>query len=799
MRWPFLAQQIVSWWSITPNGCDADISDADVVDNTASRNSGDEAPYGRRILGCVGGGVLCVAASMALTLGVSPLWIASHLLVALVVGGSTWMALRLGTSARAEPITAPSESIQSLESLSSELNAIRRRMDLMTATASVQIWEYDLRKQAFNWYENRLAALGLQDVPLDQFLEEFDRYANKEDWTSAWALMTESVRSGAANCTYQYRYVRDGKTIHVRDRITIERDSKGRAVRLIGAGMDITAEVEARDEVLRAMESAEQANRAKSEFVANMSHEIRTPMNGIIGMSGLLLDTRLDRTQHDYAATIHSSAESLLTIINDILDFSKIEAGKLTVESLEFDLRTNAEDVASMMAFPAAEKQLELILDVKPDVPARVSGDPQRVRQCLINLVGNAIKFTRSGEVAIEISTIAIDGQAYIHYEVRDTGIGIAADTLATLFQPFVQADSSTTRHFGGTGLGLSIVRRLAEMMGGTAGAQSTPGSGSRFWFRLPLTAGSPFNAPGDLTRLGRRTLVVDDNAAQRQVIAGIVRQAGYEADTAGNAEQAMTMLESALGEGHPFECVIIDLHMPNGDGEALTSRISANSRFANIHRVALEPVNRQEPERVAAFGARACVTKPVRARELTASIDSLFNDPAGVQVLPGKPAEVRLEAPVVSTAGEYVARALLVEDNVVNQKVAVRFLERLGCAVQVANNGEESVHAYASGAFDIIFMDLQMPTMDGLTATRHIRELEAVSDRRTPIIALTANAMTGQMERCLAADMDGFLTKPIEVARLRELLDRFGLRAPTAVLASASEPLSLCASSSVP
>jgi len=574
----------------------------------------------------------------------------------------------------------------------------------------------------------------------------------------------------------EYRLRRkDGDWLWVRARAAAERDEDDRPLWLAGSIHDISHERAARVAMECAAEQAEEASRAKSSFLATMSHEIRTPMNGIIGMTGLLLDTGLDRVQRDYAETIRASADSLLTILNDILDFSKIEAGKLDIENIELDLRSNVDDVGSIMAFQAAAKSLELVVNVRPEVPERVLGDPQRIRQCLLNLVGNAIKFTQTGEVVLEVCLLGRqNGRALMHFEVRDTGIGIPRESLDKLFQPFIQADSSTTRRFGGTGLGLSIVRKLVEMMGGQSGAQSEVEKGSTFWFTLPVeepaSVGNYEPAQPALSQ-GRRILLVDDNDTNRRVLSSQMVHAGYEVVSAPHAHAALEILRSGRGS---FDAVVLDYQMPDMDGSMLGEQIMKARDIPPTRLMLLTSLDRSgDMQRFADIGFSAYLTKPVRTRELLDCLNRALSREAEEWHMHSQPIITRGTLVANEVKRIYSGRVLLVEDNAINQRVARRFLERLGCEVHVVGDGKQAVDAFEANTYGFILMDMQMPVMDGLEATRRIRQIEG-ADCRTPIVALTANAMMGTLERCLEAGMDDYLTKPLDISRLQDVLDRF-------------------------
>jgi two-component system, sensor histidine kinase and response regulator len=656
-----------------------------------------------------------------------------------------------------------------------ELRSQTQRLSLATRVGNIGVWDWDLQTNLVDWDERMYDIYGVAQGEVITY-DYWRASLVPEDLARAESSLQQAITRKSQEVS-EFRIVRaDGARRHVQSAQGVILDRTGEVVRVIGLNIDITEQKLIEVELEQARDSALESVRLKSEFLANMSHEIRTPMNGVIGMTGLLSETDLSVAQREYTETIQSSAEALLIIINDILDFSKIEAGMLRFEKIDFDLRISVEATVELLAERAQAKGLELASLVYGDVPTGLRGDPGRLRQVLTNLIGNAVKFTNSGEVAIIVTNISeTTSHAMLRFEIQDTGIGISEESQRRLFQPFIQTDGSTTRKYGGTGLGLAISKQLVELMGGEIGIESKPGVGSTFWFTGRFEKQV---SPAIITRdvagslAGARVLIVDDNATNRTILRHQTSSWGMIPAEATTGEEALVLLRSAVSRGQSYDIALLDLMMPRMDGFQLAAVINADPTIAAVALVLLPSFGKRgHGETARQAGIAAYLQKPVRQSQLyncmTAVLAGSGDELPAVLVTKHsmREGEVKEKDKAFSNF-----RIIIAEDNVVNQKVALRQLYNLGFRAEAVFNGKELLKVLEHADFDLILMDCQMPEMDGFVATAEIRRREGTA-RHTTIIAMTANALDGDEGKCLAAGMDDYLSKPVKADVLREKL----------------------------
>jgi two-component system, sensor histidine kinase and response regulator len=674
------------------------------------------------------------------------------------IGGIVIVTLMVLTLAVLTAIVDRRFSAQALE-----LDLSEQRYRQLVESAEVILWRRNIHASQFSYVNQEAKAL--LGYPIENWMAEPQFWPDHIHAEDRALVASSCARAAEENLPQEFEhrmFAADGSVLwlksHVRVILGADRERE-----LAGVTVDIT-------ERKVAQEAAEAGSRAKSEFLATMSHEIRTPMNGILGMVELLLDSELTPEQMDHAGMAKFSAECLLTIIDDILDFSKIEAGKLELDSIPFDLRESLCETMKSFSLRAHNKELELIYDVDPEIPEGLVGDPGRVRQILVNLVGNALKFTEKGEILVTVEVEHTPGPGdeqdavFLHFAVKDTGPGIPADKQKKIFEAFSQADGSTTRKYGGTGLGLTICSRLVDLMRGRIWVESEPGQGSTFHFTLRLASqntpserAKPIE-PENLRELP--VLIVDDNLTNRQLLNATLSRWGMRPTAVGSGGQALEALELARNAGHPFSLVLLDGHMPEMDGFSVAKQIRANPELAGTTLMMLTSGGSPgDGARCREMGISAYLTKPIRQAELLEVVTR------ALQEVPQK--VVRVVTRHTLREDRNRVRILLAEDNQVNQTLAVRLLEKRGYTVVVAGNGREALKVLESSNFDLILMDVQMPELDGFETTALIRAKEKFTGAHIPIIAMTAHALKGDRERCVAAGMDDYVSKPLRVQEL--------------------------------
>ena len=696
-----------------------------------------------------------------------------------------------------------------------ELSQALFRIGLALKATEVGIWEWNTRTNHIHWDDQMFRLYGTP--PTTDGVIDYTDWSGaviQEDLLEQEALLQDTVRrKGQSTREFQIRRRSDGALRVIQAMEAVRLNAEGSAEWVVGTNRDITEWKQAEAALAQASrdlmeknqdltivrDQALEAVKAKAAFLATMSHEIRTPMNGVIGMTGLLLETDLTPEQRDYAEIVRSSGGHLLMIINDILDFSKIEAGKMSLEILDFDLRTTVGEMLDLLAKPAADKGVKLVCLIHANVPSALRGDPGRLRQILLNLLSNALKFTEQGEVVISVSLVHhTDTQATVRFEVQDTGIGLSPDGQGHLFQSFSQADSSTTRKYGGTGLGLAICKQLTELMGGQIGVESRLGAGSTFWFTVPL-ATQPPETRSVLDRVshdlrGFSLCIVNDHATNRRILELYAAKWGVRCLLAADGHQALASLRTAAAEGAACEFAIIDMQMPGMDGLELARAIKADPVLAPTRLILLTSQGQRGDAKLAqTAGYTAYLTKPVHESQLYECLLAMLASPASAT-----PASLITRHSLAERKTQDIPKILLAEDNVINQKVATRMLEKFGYRVDVAANGNEVLEALARIDYAAVLMDCQMPEMDGFEATAEIRKRETLNVKREadssspcplpltphriPIIAMTANAMPEDRARCLAVGMDDYISKPVQFKVLAAVLASWvPLASPTA------------------